>query len=315
MANGPTSSADVVLPAPTTAVDAERLISAAFPGLRIDSLRQFGAGWANVVWIVNEGSAPTLFRLPKTSQVAARTRKELQLLPELRAAISTPLPDYRYAAPDGAPGFPHPFGGYPLLPGCPLADADCDATPALAVAVGRFIGALQAFPIERALELGVPGGTADDWRREYDRWYSATRPLLVEPLTPRELATVDRTVAAFLTDERHFRFRPVLAHRDLGPDHLLIDPATGDLTGIIDFEDASIGDPAFDFTGVLRPLPAALSAYAGQVDETFLERVRFYQFIVPLHEVRYGREIGSPEHVANGLSALRMRLDEKGVLQ
>lgn len=321
MVDGPThstdrrseSSADQVLPAPYTAVDAERLISAAFSGLRIESLRQFGAGWANVVWIVNEESTPTLFRFPKSSRVAAGTRKELRLLPEMRAAMPTPLPDYRYAAPDGAPGFPHPFGGYPLLPGCPLAEADCGATATLAAAVGRFIGALQAFPVERALELGVPGGTADDWRREYDCWYGATRPLLVEPLTPRELTTVDHVVTAFLSDERHFRFRPVLIHRDLGPDHLLVDPATGDLTGVIDFEDASIGDPAFDFTGVLRSLPTALSAYDGQVDETFLGRIRFYQFIVPLHEVRYGSETRSAEHVANGLSALRARLDQKGV--
>jgi aminoglycoside 2''-phosphotransferase len=306
---------DRVLPAPITSVDAERLISAAFPEFCIESVRQFGAGWANVVWVVNEGLTPTLFRFPKTSRVAAATRRELRLLPKLRAAIPTPLPDYRYAAPDGAPSFPYPFGGYPLLPGCPLAEADCGVTSALAAAVGRFIGALQAFPAEQARELGVPGGTGDDWRHEYDCWYGATRPLLVELLTPHELMAVDRVVSSFLTDERHFRFRPVLIHRDLGPDHLLVDTSTGDLTGVIDFEDASIGDPAFDFTGVLRPLPAALSAYEGQVDETFLERVRFYQFVVPLHEVRYGSEIGSPEHVANGLSALRIRLDEKGVLQ
>lgn len=305
------SAADRILPAPTTSVAAERLISAAFPTLRIESIRQFGAGWANVVWIANEGSAPTLFRFPKTSRVAVGTRKELQLLPELRAALSTPVPDYRYAAPDGAPGFPHPFGGYPLLPGCPLAEADCVATPAVAAAVGCFIGALQAFPVERARELGVPGGTADDWCSEYDCWYGATRPLLVELLTPHELMAVDRVVSAFLTDERHFRFRPVLTHRDLGPDHLLVDPATGSLTGVIDFEDTSIGDPAFDFTGILRPLPAALSAYDGPVDATFLERVRFYQFVVPLHEVRYGSEIGSPEHVASGLSALRTNLDQR----
>ncbi len=292
------------LPYPTVPAEARRLIEAAFPDLPIASIRHFGEGWANVVWIVNEESEPLLFRFPKAAAATARTLKEMRLLPELAAIVPAPVPDYHYAASRGVPGFPYPFGGYPLLPGRPLAGLEKVASPALASAVGRFISALQAFPSRRAAALGVPGGTAEDWRCEYDGWYRETRPMVAEHLNPSVLAAVDRKVAAFLDDDRHFRFQPALLHRDLGPEHLLVDPATGKLTGVIDFEDATVGDPAFDFTGVVRLLPGALDAYAGARDATFLDRILFYQFVVPIHELRYGLEIGVAEHVERGRADL-----------
>ena len=37
-----------------------------------------------------------------------------------------------------------------------------------------------------------------------------------------------------------------LVHNDLGLEHLLVGPGPQELAGIIDFEDATIGDPAID---------------------------------------------------------------------
>jgi aminoglycoside phosphotransferase (APT) family kinase protein len=40
-------------------------------------------------------------------------------------------------------------------------------------------------------------------------------------------------------------------HNDLGPDHVLVDPDTGRLTGIVDFSDLMVGDPRIDFVGLV----------------------------------------------------------------
>jgi aminoglycoside phosphotransferase (APT) family kinase protein len=40
---------------------------------------------------------------------------------------------------------------------------------------------------------------------------------------------------------------PVFSHNDLGIEHVLIDPGTWTVTGIIDWSDAAIVDPAIDF--------------------------------------------------------------------
>jgi len=40
-------------------------------------------------------------------------------------------------------------------------------------------------------------------------------------------------------------------HNDICPDHLLVDRRTGRLTGLIDFTDATAGDPVLDFVGLI----------------------------------------------------------------
>ncbi len=71
----------------------------------------------------------------------------------------------------------------------------------------------------------------------------------------------------------------VVLHGDLVGDHLLVDEHTGRLTGIIDFSDVALGDPAHDFLGFWS-YGASVAAYAvstyGQAgtDPTLLARSR-----------------------------------------
>jgi len=51
-----------------------------------------------------------------------------------------------------------------------------------------------------------------------------------------------------------------LLHGDCQPDHFFIEPRTGSLTAVIDFGDASIGDPAWDFAVLTLRHPQRLGA-------------------------------------------------------
>jgi aminoglycoside phosphotransferase (APT) family kinase protein len=60
----------------------------------------------------------------------------------------------------------------------------------------------------------------------------------------------------------------VFSHDDLGVEHVLVDPATGTVTGVIDWADAGLVDPATDCGRVLRDLgPAALAWLFPMTDE------------------------------------------------
>ena len=48
-----------------------------------------------------------------------------------------------------------------------------------------------------------------------------------------------------------------------------------------------------------------LAAYQGQIDDTFWERVSFYAWIIPFHEVLYGLLTGDRAHVQAGVRALK----------
>lgn len=291
------------------------LIDAAFPEIEIRNLAPFREGWANATWLVNGG---TVFRFPKTAQAAASTRKEIALVPELARTLPVPVPDFRYAAPAGAPGHPWPFAGYPMVEGTPLADLGPTGSgrrnhlaPTFAASVADFLTALHGFPVSKAAALGVPGGTAEDWRAWHASWWLETRDLVRPHLGPVEAAAAS-LIEVFLQDDRHFRFTPVLLHHDLSEDHLLVDPITGTLTGVIDFEDAIIGDPAFDFIGVTNLGREVLDLYRGPRDKDFEERMRFYTRLQPLHKLRYGVETGRRDYIHRALARLRHDLTANG---
>jgi aminoglycoside phosphotransferase (APT) family kinase protein len=75
--------------------------------------------------------------------------------------------------------------------------------------------------------------------------YAERRTRLAEALGPALLARADRfyqalPVAVATTET-------AVIHRDFSEDHILLDPVSQRLAGVIDFTDASLGDPAFDF--------------------------------------------------------------------
>ncbi len=225
------------------------------------------------------------------TRVAESTLREMAVLPLLGPTLPVPAPDFHYAAPNARP---LPFGGYTLVPGVPLSDARRAANAgSVAEGIGGFLTALHSFPITIAQALGVPGGTAEQWREEYAAFRDMILPTIAPNVSDDERHEIVAAFDRFLDDDRHFTFTPVLLHRDLVDEHILVEGETGTLSGVIDFEDMSIGDPAFDFTGIAHLGPAAVTAYRGPVDAGFAERIRFYRWLMPLHEVQYGVDEGN----------------------
>jgi aminoglycoside 2''-phosphotransferase len=102
-----------------------------------------------------------------------------------------------------------------------------------------------------------------------------------------ELATIARQRRAF-EDAQPRPSTPVLLHADIKPEHLLHDPATGALTGLLDWGDVSLGHSDFDLAiisafcgprtlqGLLDRLPDAAAARAA-ASIPFLLTLRWLQ--------------------------------------
>jgi aminoglycoside 2''-phosphotransferase len=111
-------------------------------------------------------------------------------------------------------------------------------------------------------------------------------------LWPPELPQVTTFWETFLNNNEHFSFVPRLIHRDLGSPHILWDSAHQVITGIIDWGDATVGDPAVDLAGILNDFGIdfalkVLDSYRLERDATFWYRVVFYARLVPFHELLY----------------------------
>jgi hypothetical protein len=91
-------------------------------------------------------------------------------------------------------------------------------------------------------------------------------------------------------------------HNDIGAEHVLLDAATGRVTGLIDFADLAVGDPAGDFAGLasiggFRLVRRALDAYGLPVDEVFVGRVQWRTRALHLHwldeALKHGEDVAS----------------------
>lgn len=146
--------------------------------------------------------------------------------------------------------------GYRKAAGTPLLELPApDRTSA--IGIGRELGGLLATvhglgPDERGGWDVVDAAPPQEYRAS-----AADAAISVRTVLPAELReAVDAFLAAGVPEPPA---TPVFSHQDLGIEHVLVQD--GRITGIIDWSDAAVGDPARDFGLVLRDLgPDALDA-------------------------------------------------------
>ena len=245
-------------------------------------LRLLGEGFFSVALATASGA---VFRLGTSPDVYARYEKEWRLLPWLAGrGLPTAIPAPRWLLP---PGGAFPFGGigYPLLPGRPLLPGVLTRgdRPALARQIAAFNLAMHRLPAEEARALGGPGRDAE--RRWNAAYRDASLLALPELLTAEELQRLERWWDEILSDERMAAYEPVLVHGDTSEENLLVDETASKLIGVLDFEHATIGDPAHDFRQLpylggefLDAVLAAYRALGGELNEGLPYRLgRYHQ--------------------------------------
>ncbi|MBD0329510.1 MAG: phosphotransferase [Thermoleophilia bacterium] len=266
-----------------------------FPQLQPRHVRAIEDGWDSLVldldgdWIV---------RIPRRAQVRETLVTEIRLLPELGPTLPVPTPRFEQICGDDR------AVAYRKVLGDPV---DVSRT-VLGEQLGRVLAALHAFPVERARALGVPSHDRT-WRERYEAFVTEVLAR-AGPLLGGDRPRAEATVAEYFGDDANFGFTPRLLHADIGPEHVL---SAGDrLTGVIDWGDARIGDPALDLAWALHgtPVPfgeAVLAAYASD-DSLLVDRARFFHRLGPWYELHYGLFFDRPEFVQSGLAGVRSRL-------
>jgi aminoglycoside phosphotransferase (APT) family kinase protein len=202
-----------------------------------------------------------------------RVGPEARLLDAVAAQVSIPIPTPRFVD-EGAGVLAHE-----RIPGRPLLGRPAPA--GASQRLGRFLRELHAIDPATVADL-VPAEDADP-----GRWLEGLDG-------PGDLVHTLHATRPRLSPDR------VVAHADLGAEHIL--ELDGTLTGIIDWSDAAITDPALDFARLYRDfgprfLEGLLQAY-GPLPHA-LPRIEFFARCAALEDLAYGRATGRPEYVAN----------------
>lgn len=277
------------------------------PDLEVESVIRLGEGMVNVAFEVNGRLIVRFSKEPNPAKRAALVNHEARLL-ETVAGISTlPVPE---------PEFTVPHQGclaYFKLPGTPLLDIPHQQrsvyAPSIGSALGELLAALHSVPVGRMADLvDTDVQPLDGWR--------ADAAGLVEGLGEGIPEAHRPAIALFLAAPPPAEPSSlVFSHNDLGIEHVLVDPADGSVSGIIDWGDAAITDPAYDFGLLYRDLgPAALEAalesYRQDADLARIRgRAEFYGRCSVFEDLAYGIEIDDRRYVDKALAAFTWLFD------
>jgi aminoglycoside phosphotransferase (APT) family kinase protein len=172
----------------------------------------------------------------------------------------------------------------------------------VAAALSELLDALHATPVADVERLAPTDVRPDaEWLREAAGLYAEVAAHVPD--------AHQKAIRAFLdTAPPDTAGPPVFSHNDLGIEHVLVDPDSGQVTGLIDWSDAAIFDRAYDLGLLLRDLgPAALHAalegYARE-DQDTQARAWFYARCAVIEDLAYGLDTGRTEYAAKSLDAL-----------
>lgn len=287
----------------------QELLRATVPGLARLPLTVLGEGWDNTVLLA--GQEWTL-RFPRRAVALPGIRREIAVLPAIAPRLPLAVPVPQIVAADLDPEDPWPFTGARLIAGRELAGSGLPdaAREPVAAAVGAFLRVLHA-PATREAVPADADLPLDPLHRGWPRARLSSVQDTLRRLGEAEVWAGDQAVDELLAEAAQLPApagAPVLVHGDLHVRHVLVDEA-GAATGVIDWGDLCLADPAVDlgfayaaFSGVAR---AALLAAYGYVGPDRELRARALAVRLSALLADYAARDGRPALLDEALGGLR----------
>ena len=284
---------------------AAAIIGAQFPELRPVEATFLGEGYDSVAFDVN---GRWVFRFPKRPDVERQLFIERRILPLLADRAPVPVPSFSFHGVPAA-GFPRHFAGYARLAGVPAIGLD--ASSANAPVLGEFLSVLHAVPAEIAADLDVPRYDPALLLEEVREEALSDLHLVRDAMPDVSVGEWRPLIEAGPRDGDAGAISPVLVHGDLAAEHILVDPAGGAVTGVIDWSEIALGDPAIDFAGMWHwggsmLAGAVLSRYARSHDPGLIDRARYFGACRGIADILFGLETARPEYISAGTRALSL---------
>lgn len=194
-----------------------------------------------IVFATGHDGTRWVLRMPRRKEVAAASAAEARTLQLVQGRLSVAVPDWQIRSDD--------LIAYPLLPGRPGLVMDGEqpqwhadmAAPELADSLGKVLAQLHDIDPAAARAAGVtahtPAGVRIDLRKKIER-------------VDTEIGvgtTLRRRWEHWLDDDSYWPGHSVLVHGDLYAAHIMVNKSNR-VTGLLDWTEAQVGDPAIDFT-------------------------------------------------------------------
>ena len=263
-------------------------------GLACTSVEAVGCCWDNAAFLVD---GEWLFRFAQRRIAIPLLDREWQVMPRLAPRLSLPVPRPQWFGRVGE----WSFLGYPRISGLPASDFEIDDTLRFELArpLGKFLRTLHDQPTH---DLPVD----PDLLGRFD--IAMRHPRAVAMLEECD-SSIDVAGLRHILDAVDPRPAPtVLSHGDLYSRHLLIDQ--GQLSGVIDWGDVCLAEPAHDLSLAycFLPINARQEFFAayGSITPGTASRSRFRAICHALHVYQYARSIGDVMLLAEATKSFQL---------
>lgn len=249
---------------------------------------------------VFEVKSKFIFRIPdrflRNEKGVELIQKETHILDFLRNHISIPIPQPLFISLTED----FPFVGYEKIPGVSLSrifsKTNMSYKRKIAGQVASFLNVLHSKSIcnkfAESFQIREPL-KGDSYKQSWIKRLERLRSAVFSEIKSSEQKWLESVFEDFLSVEENFNFSPNLIHGDFDTSNILVnsDSSVPEITGIIDFEECSIYDPAYDlqfFDEGSEFLDSLLLNYEYSDDPSLLSRMRFLHFRTCIEYLEFG---------------------------
>jgi len=234
-------------------------------------------------FIVLEANHEWMFRFPRRELSREALKVETAFLATFKHISPLPVPEYQFFGED--------FVGYPKIHGSLLRldlfqNLSKKNHQKIAQQVGQFLSVVHNFPVEDAKQMGVTFGWNGWHAKGVQTFREVLAPMLTSAARSNALACLDRMLA------EPFEWKVI--HGDFAlEDHVFFDEQRQELSGVIDFADVTLNDPAHDFQNIVEYggegfFNSVMEHYRCEADPTLLARTKLRIEARPMLEASYG---------------------------
>ncbi|NHJ49355.1 MAG: aminoglycoside phosphotransferase family protein, partial [Asgard group archaeon] len=255
-----------------------------FPGINKDSINFFYHGTYNVFDINNKYILRVADRAFRNSIGLDMLKKESEVIDFLRDKLPLPIPKLLHINESSL----IPFSIHEKIPGKSLVfvidDFTIDQKVKIGTKVGKFLSVLHSKElVDKYMNYFPKEKQSDDdfnhfYRAKWTSRFQEAKDIAYQYLNQQQQKWLTKIFEEFLENDNNFTFSPRITHCDFDTSNILVDPNNHQVTGIIDFENCKIWDPAADllfYNEGPEFMKAVLDNYLFSDDNSLPSRMKF----------------------------------------